>query len=226
MKALPDRPTGVSVDGTVEDRSVVNVSDYDYTNFDGSAGSYGTHYSGLSFWDSYRSQAQLLAIFAPDVASEVAQSTIVDGLQCGALPHWVDASDDSTPMSGDNALPALAGKYAFGATDFDLVSAAKLVKQSAFDPESNGNKSFWGMADFEKLGYFTTSDHASANIERYNSDFGALCSQWMTPIPTSQRAQTSTAAKSRRRSTLVMSQATRHHSPTTGQASLPVPNRL
>ncbi|XBH20900.1 glycoside hydrolase domain-containing protein [Jonesiaceae bacterium BS-20] len=176
MEAKGDHPNAVSIDGYVEERPVANIADYDYTKVDGSKGSYGTHYSGLSFWDSYRSQAQLLSIFAPDVASEVAQSTIVDGLQCGALPHWVDASDDSTPMSGDNALPVLAGKYAFGATDFDLVSAAKLVKQSAFDPESNcnGNKSFWGMEDFEKLGYFTTSDHASANIERYNSDFGAL----------------------------------------------------
>ena len=49
------------------------------------------------------------------------QSLVVDGLQCGAFPHWVDGSDDSTPMAGDNALNVIAGAYKFGATDFDLV---------------------------------------------------------------------------------------------------------
>lgn len=167
--------TGIDASGGVEERAPVNVADYDYTKPDGSKGSYSTHYSGLSFWDTYRSQAQLLAILAPDVANDVAQSMVVDGMQCGALPHWVDASDDSTPMSGDNALPVLAGSYAFGARDFDLVTAAKLVKQSAFDPTSacNGNKSFPNSASYLDYGYYTDADHASANIERFNSDHGA-----------------------------------------------------
>ncbi|WP_181034263.1 glycoside hydrolase domain-containing protein [Arthrobacter sp. GMC3] len=166
---------GVDPTGAVEERAPVNVADYSYTKPDGGKGSYSTHYSGLSLWDTYRSQAQLLAILAPDVASDVAQSIVVDGMQCGALPHWVDASDDSTPMSGDNALPVLAGSYAFGARDFDVVTAAKLVKQSAFDPNSacNGNKSFPNSASYLDYGYFTDADHASANIERFNSDHGA-----------------------------------------------------
>ena len=66
------------------------------------------------------------------------QSLVVDGLQCGAFPHWVDGSDDSTPMAGDNALNVIAGAYKFGATDFDL-SAARLTKQSVFDPSSACN---------------------------------------------------------------------------------------
>src|SRR5699024_8442979 len=109
------------------------------------------------------------------VASDVAQSAIVDGLQCGALPHWVDASDDSTPMSGDNALPVLAGIYAFGARDFDVNRAARLVEQSSFDETSacNGNASFAGMEQYLDYGYYPEGDWTSANIERYNSDYAA-----------------------------------------------------
>src|SRR5699024_10113469 len=169
LSGEPDRK------GSVEERETVNVADYDYTKPNGEEGSYNTHYSTLSFWDTYRSQAQLLALLAPDVASDVAQSAIVDGQQCGALPHWVDASDDSTPMAGDNALPVIAGTYAFGARDFDVTSAARLFKQSSFDEESacNGNASFSGMSDYLDYGYYTNDDHTSSNIERYNSDYAA-----------------------------------------------------
>ncbi len=169
LDGQPDRA------GYVQERETVNVSDYDYTKPNGETGGYDTHYSSLSFWDSYRSQAQMLALLAPDVASDVAQSTIVDGLQCGALPHWVDASDDSTPMSGDNALPVIAGTYAFGARDFDLTAAARLVQQSSFDPTSacNGNASFAGMEQYLEDGYYPEGDWTSANIERYNSDYAA-----------------------------------------------------
>ena len=83
------------------------------------AGGAGNHYTGFSLWDTYRSQAQLLALLAPKESSDMMQSLVVDGLQCGAFPHWVDGSDDSTPMAGDNALNVIAGAYKFGATDFD-----------------------------------------------------------------------------------------------------------
>lgn len=176
LGALKPLATEVDPTGKVEDRPSVNVDDYNYTKTDDSNGSYETHYTGLSMWDTYRSQTQLLTMLAPDVASDVAQSIVVDGLQCGALPHWVDASDDSTPMSGDNALPVLAGSYAFGARDFNIEAAAKLVKQSVFDENSacNGNKSFNNAASYLDYGYFTDSDWTSANIERVNSDYGAL----------------------------------------------------
>ncbi|WP_217184949.1 glycoside hydrolase domain-containing protein [Streptomyces sp. AC495_CC817] len=173
MRANAPLATAVDRTGGVEVRPTANVSDYDYTRPDGSSAGYETHYSGLSLWDTYRSQAQLLALLAPDVASDVAQSIVVDGLQCGALPHWVDASDDSTPMSGDNALPVLAGSYAFGARDFDLETAARFVRQSAFDPASacNGNRSFPDSATYLANGYYPGA--SSANIERYNSDYAA-----------------------------------------------------
>ncbi|KUY69533.1 GH92 family glycosyl hydrolase [Burkholderia cepacia] len=178
----PDSPFNYSNDidrtGGVPKRDTANVKNYTYRHADGSTRGYGNHYTGLSFWDTYRSQAQLLALLAPQEASDMMQSLVVDGLQCGAFPHWVDGSDDSTPMSGDNALNVIAGSYKFGATDFDLVSAARLTKQSVFDPSSacNDRLSAPGLLNFLTAHYLSPDDdgHASsATIERVLSDRSA-----------------------------------------------------
>lgn len=186
MQASAPIPTQVDTAGGVPDRPVVNVADYTYTRPDGSTGGYSTHYSGLSMWDTYRSQAQLLALLAPKEASEVMQSLVVDGQQCGAFPHWVDASDDSTPMAGDNALPVLAGSYAFGAKDFDVTTAARLVKQSEFDPDSkcNGHASMPDQQQYLADGYYP--DASSANIERYTSDRAAA--EFLDAVPAAVRS--------------------------------------
>ncbi|GAB3069222.1 hypothetical protein GCM10027053_36680 [Intrasporangium mesophilum] len=175
MGAKRPFPTGVDTTGGVEQRPVANVADYAYTRPDGSAGGYTTHYTSFSMWDTYRSQAQLLALLAPKESSEMMQSLVVDAQQCGAFPHWVDASDDSTPMAGDNALPVLAGAYAFGAKDFDVTTAARLVKQSVFDHTSacNNNKSMSGSEQYLRDGYYPSPEWSSTNIERYNSDRAA-----------------------------------------------------
>lgn len=198
MDAKEPYAGGVDRAGGVEERPVANVRDYSWTNPDGSAGSYATHYSGLSLWDTYRSQAQLLALLAPDVASDVNQSLVVDGLQCGAFPHWVDASDDSTPMAGDSALPVIAGSYAFGAKDFDVTTAARLTKQSAFDPSSacNGRKSFPDMETYLANGYYpnTTGNSSSETIERVNDDRAAAA--FLDAVPESVRTDPSVAVTS------------------------------
>jgi putative alpha-1,2-mannosidase len=175
MGAEQPFPSGVDTSGGIAPRQVANVADYAYTRPDGSTGGYTTQYSSFSMWDTYRSQAQLLALLAPKESSEMMQSLVVDAQQCGAFPHWVDASDDSTPMAGDNALPVLAGAYAFGVKDFDVTNAARLVKQSVFDPKSacNGNKSMSSAEQYLRDGYYPSPEWSSSNIERYNSDRAA-----------------------------------------------------
>ncbi len=187
MKAQRPLATAVDTTGGVEQRPVANVADYSYTRPDGSKGSYGTHYSSFSLWDTYRSQAQLLALLAPKEASEMMQSLVVDAQQCGAFPHWVDASDDSTPMAGDNALPVLAGTYSFGAKDFDVTTAARLVKQSVFDPASacNANKSMSSAEQYLRDGYYPSPEWSSSNIERWNSDRAAAA--FLSEVPASVR---------------------------------------
>ena len=193
MGAERPYPTGVDTTGGIAPRKTANVADYSYTKPDGEKGRYTTHYSSFSMWDTYRSQAQLLALLAPKESGEMMQSLVVDAEQCGAFPHWVDASDDSTPMAGDNALPVLAGAYAFGVKDFDVTSAARLVKQSAFDPKSacNGNKSMTSSEQYLRDGYYPSPEWSSSNIERYNSDRAAAA--FLADVPDSVRRDPSVA---------------------------------
>ncbi|WP_203963391.1 glycoside hydrolase domain-containing protein [Actinocatenispora thailandica] len=186
MAATPPYPSTVDTSGGVDRRPVANVADDTFTRPDGSTGHPRYHYTGLSMWDTYRSDAQLLAMLAPKEASDVMQSLVVDGEQCGAFPHWVDASDDSTPMAGDNALPVLAASYDFGATDFDVTTAARLVKQSVFDPTSacNGRASMANAKQYLADGYYP--DTTSPNIEQYAVDHAAAT--FLSALPASVRS--------------------------------------
>src|SRR5262249_12341436 len=74
------------------------------------------HYSG---WDISRSKIPLLAMLAPDTASDMAASLRRDGDQMGWLPKWPVANGEAGVMNGDAADAMLAGAYAFGAKDFD-----------------------------------------------------------------------------------------------------------
>jgi predicted alpha-1,2-mannosidase len=175
-----EKPYATSVDraGNVRARDTKNIADDAYTRLDQTTGTVAAHYSGLSMWDTYRSAAQALTLFEPEVANDVMQSLVADAEQCGAFPHWVDGSDDSTPMAGDNALAVLAATYSFGATDFDLAAAARYVKQSAFDVTSNcnGNASLGGIAAYLQNGYMTSAQAGqptSASIEAYQGDHAA-----------------------------------------------------
>lgn len=162
--------------GSIPDRKTANVADYDYQRSDGAKAEYDTHYTSLSLWDTYRSQTALIALLAPSDTSAMMQSLVVDGMQCGALPHRVDASDDSTPNGGDNALNVIASAYQFGARDFDLVSAARLVRQSAFDPDSacNDRASDPHLASYLRAHYYPDIGQPSSHqIERVIDDRSA-----------------------------------------------------
>ncbi|MGH8781397.1 GH92 family glycosyl hydrolase [Paraburkholderia sp.] len=121
---------------TAPARPTANVSQYPVP---GNANAYRTHYSGFSLWDTYRSETQLQALLFPGEVSDMMQSLVADASQCGAFPHWVDGSDDTTPMEGDHAPNVIAGAYAFGARSFDTSTARKYMLQSAFGTGGPGS---------------------------------------------------------------------------------------
>ncbi|WP_206607222.1 GH92 family glycosyl hydrolase [Rhizobium tubonense] len=170
---------------TLSVRDTANVSQYPF-KIDGKDAGYKTHYSGFSMWDTYRSGAQLVALVAPDEASEMMQSLVADAQQCGAFPHWVDGSEDTIPMQGDHALNVIAGSYAFGAKKFDLAKARDFVRQSVFDPTSHCNNKLSEGRNADKpalpgylsLGYIATDatpawNASSATVEMITSDRSA-----------------------------------------------------
>jgi predicted alpha-1,2-mannosidase len=169
-------------DNELPDRAKENVANYKF-NVDGQDAGYKTHYSGFSMWDTYRSQAQLLALIAPEEASEMMQSLVADAQQCGAFPHWVDGSEDTTPMNGDHAPTVVAGSYLFGAKKFDLETARKFMLQSVGVANGQCNDKFAiakpdnSRADYIGLGWIPSGkgyDHpTSTTLEAITTDRSA-----------------------------------------------------
>ncbi|HEV3360269.1 MAG TPA: lectin [Pseudonocardiaceae bacterium] len=88
-------------------------------------------YANFSGWDIYRSQAQLTALVAPSVASDIAQSMTDDYAQSGMLPKWAQNNGESYVMVGDPADEIIADYYAFGAHNFSTSTAlTDMVKEA------------------------------------------------------------------------------------------------
>ena len=100
-------------------------------------------YANFSGWDIYRSQIQLLALLSPTETSDIAQSLVNAGNQCGALPRWANNNSDTGIMVGDPGSIIVSNAYAFGARNFDQSKALELMARSGLVPKTrcNGHES-------------------------------------------------------------------------------------
>jgi predicted alpha-1,2-mannosidase len=119
-----------------------------------------TDYQDYSGWDVYRSWFPLLAVDSPDVASDFAQSLVMDGEQGGALPKWSTVMDEANVMTGDPGPAGVAGAYAFGARRFDRQAALRLMLKSALTPGVKDNQYEMrpGLQDYLTRGYIPIGD--------------------------------------------------------------------
>jgi len=154
----------------------------DYLGFDSrvhrSAGR--VQYANYSGWDIYRSQVQLIAMLFPRVASDMAQSLVLDAEQGGGLPIWGVANDDSCVMVGDPSDLILSSIYAFGARDFDTDGALHAMLRGANDPEAHSRLCAErpGLAEYLKNGYVAreardpdSAGAAAITLEYTSADF-------------------------------------------------------
>jgi predicted alpha-1,2-mannosidase len=94
-----------------------------------------SQYSTFSGWDVYRSQLQLLALIAPDLAGDVAQSLLNQANQNGGeWDRWTHNAGITHVMNGDPAAPAIADILAFGAKNFDARAAFQSLLKAATVP--------------------------------------------------------------------------------------------
>lgn len=133
--------------------NVISDTNGQYYGFDGRThtvdAGHSAAYANYSGWDIYRSQAQLEALVAPQVASDTAQSMVDDYAQTGIFPKWSENNGESYVMVGDPADAILADYYAFGARDFDATTAlADMVKQA-----STANNDRPGLTYLNSPGY-------------------------------------------------------------------------
>jgi predicted alpha-1,2-mannosidase len=162
--------------------SVFSDVNGDYMGFDGQIRrTQGrVQYANFSGWDIYRCQVQLIAMLFPDIASDMAQSLVLDAQQGGGLPIWPVANDESGVMVGDPSALILASVYAFGARAFEARSALAVMLKGADDPRSHSRlyPERPGLQEYLSRGYIPqrtdTPDGAGAaavTLEDSSADF-------------------------------------------------------
>ncbi|PXX57483.1 putative alpha-1,2-mannosidase [Nocardia tenerifensis] len=146
-----------------------------YTGFDGATHQVrpGHHYyATFSGWDIYRSEAQLLAWLAPDVASDIAQSMYDNAHVLGDVwDRWSHQNTITGVMNGDPYHSIVASAYAFGARDFDaagaldsmVVGAQRIGEQAGYTERPNNDQ-------YQRLGW--VPGQVSDTLEYNIADFG------------------------------------------------------
>ncbi|MGQ7867834.1 GH92 family glycosyl hydrolase [Sunxiuqinia sp. sy24] len=126
-------------------------------------------YSSFSVWDTYRTQAQLLAMLYPKESSDMMQSLIDFADQCGGYGRWILANIETGIMQGDATPTLISNSYAFGATNFDVEKAYKYMKRGATIPllRSQEHEIRPHLAEYIKVGLAP----ASMLLEYASSDY-------------------------------------------------------
>ena len=93
------------------------------------------HYSSFSVWDTYRTQAQLLAMLFPKESSEMMQSLVNFAEQAGGYGRWILANIETGIMQGDPTPILISNSFVFGAKDFDINKAYKYMLKGAMEPK-------------------------------------------------------------------------------------------
>ncbi|MER5548548.1 lectin [Streptomyces sp. NPDC002589] len=160
--------------------NVISDTNGRYPGFDGKTHTvdkgHGAAYANYSGWDVYRSQAQLEALVAPQVASDTAQSMVDDYRQTGLFPKWSENNGETHVMVGDPADEIIADYYSFGARTFDTAAALKGMIAGATVPNDNRP----GLTYLEQLGWLPSNGKygccnfygpASTTLEYNSADF-------------------------------------------------------
>lgn len=90
-----------------------------------------TYYQNWSLWDTYRTQAQLLALVAPRESRDMALSLLDVDQQGGWLPRWGYATRETNIMAGDPVTPFLTNAYQQGLLKGDEDRAYRALKKNA-----------------------------------------------------------------------------------------------
>lgn len=126
-------------------------------------------YSSFSSWDTYRTQAQLLALIFPKKSSDMMQSLVDFAEQAGGYGRWILANIETGIMQGDPTALVLSNSYAFGAKDFDTKKAYFHMVRGATLPQikSQNQEIRPFLKEYIKDGFI----NASMQLEYTSADF-------------------------------------------------------
>jgi predicted alpha-1,2-mannosidase len=112
-----------------------------------------TYYQNWSLWDTYRTQAQLLALVAPRESRDMALSLLDVDEQGGWLPRWGYATRETNIMAGDAVTPFLANAYQQGLLKGHEERAYRALKKNADGVPPAESPYLGRMANKEYLKY-------------------------------------------------------------------------
>ncbi|WP_328492566.1 GH92 family glycosyl hydrolase [Streptomyces sp. NBC_00414] len=92
-----------------------------------------TYYQNWSLWDTYRTQAQLLALLAPRESRDMALSVLTVGEEGGWLPKWGYGTVETNIMTGDPVTPFLTNAYQQGLLKGHEGRAYRALRRNADD---------------------------------------------------------------------------------------------
>ena len=126
-------------------------------------------YSSFSVWDTYRTQAQLVAMLYPKESSDMMQSLVDFADQSGGYGRWILANIETGIMQGDPTSILIANSYAFGAKNFDLEQAYHHMKRGATIPllRSQNQEIRPNLTEYIRDGH----TFASMSLEYTSADF-------------------------------------------------------
>lgn len=130
-----------------------------------------TIYQNYSGWDIYRSWTALVALIAPDVMNNIAESMVLDGQQGGEIPKWSQENNEDFIMTGDPGPIIVSSAYAFGARSFDTATALSLMNNVGTNTSATtqGSPIRGNLGTYLNLHYIPGD--ASDSLEYSASDF-------------------------------------------------------
>ncbi|MCR6488837.1 GH92 family glycosyl hydrolase [Amycolatopsis sp. OK19-0408] len=128
-----------------------------------------TVYQNYSGWDIYRSWAALIGLVAPNEASDIAKSMVLDGQQGGLLPKWSHNNNEHFVMTGDPGPIVVGSMYAFGVRGFDTAAALTLMDKSSNGGTAQGQAIRGRQSGYVSRHYIT--EDPSDSLEYSASDF-------------------------------------------------------
>ncbi|PHQ52493.1 alpha-1,2-mannosidase [Streptomyces cinnamoneus] len=90
-----------------------------------------TYYQNWSLWDTYRTQAQLLALLAPGESRDMALSVLRIDAEGGWLPKWGYGTVETNIMTGDPVTPYLTNAFEHGLLAGHEEEAYRALKKNA-----------------------------------------------------------------------------------------------
>ncbi|AJT62798.3 hypothetical protein T261_1110 [Streptomyces lydicus] len=110
-----------------------------------------TYYQNWSLWDTYRTQAQLLALLAPSESRDMALSVLRIDKESGWLPKWGYGTVETNIMTGDPVTPFLTNAYQQGLLAGHEEEAYAALRKNADGVPPAGSPALGREADAEYL---------------------------------------------------------------------------